>query len=80
MRVCAARINDDYWLVVTKESTGVWTVQVWGTVPFRHDGLHGSLEEAQAAAPKIATDYFDAIGSPANLPDPLIWKIGVAAG
>jgi hypothetical protein len=80
MRVCAARINDNYWLVVVKEPSGLWAVQVWGAIPFKHDGRHASVEEAQAAAPKIATDYFEAIGSPAHLPDPLIWKIAVEAG
>jgi hypothetical protein len=68
------RINSDYWLVVTEERPGRWTVQLWGPIPISYVGTYSSAEEAEHAAVDLARQHFSANGVEIEIPETLTWR------
>ena len=73
-----ARVNSDYWLLVSEEQPNKWTVQIWGPTPLQHDGIHQSAQEAEAAAIEVAREHFRSLGLPIEVPDRLRWSLAMA--
>jgi len=71
VRKRSARIHPDYWLIVSEERPQQWTFQVWGPVPFSHDGIHPSAQDAESAAIEAARKHFERQGLPIDVPDSL---------
>ena len=79
MTKCTARINSDYWLVVSEEGVERWTVKVWGPLPLRHNEIHPSVAKAKAASYRIAKEHFQRNRLEIDVPEVLLWKVALQA-
>lgn len=75
----SARINRDYWLVVSEERPHQWTVQLWGPVPLSHDGMHHSAEDVEVAAIDMARKHFESNRLSVDMPEKLTWALAMEA-